>query len=300
MTLENQMSVTASAPAKVNLALRVGARREDGYHQLDTVFMALDLFDDVTAFPAASAITMEIQGLGEDLPQDEQNLVIRAAKLLQEKYQVKQGAHLKVVKRIPVAAGMAGGSADAAATLVALNSLWKLELNSAQLAILGVSLGSDVPFALLGGIARGISRGENLSPIIPKIMYGWVILTNPKGLSTPEVFRKFDEISPFAPVNPADTSPVLKALENASYTELATAFENDLCAPALALRPDLKELFEKLENFGVGQILSGSGPSIAVLCEPEKLSEIAKKIQLAFPNLGVVVAIGPAAGAHLR
>lgn len=300
MTLENQMSVTASAPAKVNLALRVGARREDGYHQLDTVFMALDLFDDVTAFPATSAITMEIQGLGEDLPQDEQNLVIRAAKLLQEKYQVKQGAHLKVVKRIPVAAGMAGGSADAAATLVALNSLWKLELNSAQLAILGASLGSDVPFALLGGIARGISRGENLSPIIPKIMYGWVILTNPKGLSTPEVFRKFDEISPFAPVNPADTRPVLKALENASYAELAAAFENDLWAPAVALRPDLKKIFEKLENFGVGKILSGSGPSIAVLCEPEKLSEIAKKIQLAFPNLGVVAAIGPAAGAHLR
>ena len=293
--------VKASAPAKVNLALRVGAPRADGFHPLDTVFEALDIFDDVEAFAVdGTNLTMEIHGIGADLPVDESNLVIRAARLLQQAAQVQFGAHLVVTKRIPVAGGMAGGSADAAATLVALNALWELGLSRMQLAEFAAQLGSDVPFALLGGIARGTSRGEQLVPVQPRSMHGWVILTNPTGLSTPSVFRKFDELNPEAPKLPEHTQPVLDALADGSLDRLAQVFENDLWVAAAALRPDLAQIFQELDGVGVGRILSGSGPSIAVLCEIEQLDQLAKQLRSRFKELGVVTAIGPAAGAHLR
>lgn len=301
--VEKIRSIKASAPAKVNLALRVGAPRADGFHPLDTVFEALDIFDDVEAIAVdRAAITMEIHGLGADLPVDERNLVIRAARLLQTECGVESGAHLVVTKRIPVAGGMAGGSADAAATLVALNSLWELNLSSGQLSEFAAQLGSDVPFALLGGIARGTSRGEQLVSVKPREMHGWVVLTNPVGLSTPSVFRKFDELHPDASQLPADTKPMLAALANGGLTDLAQAFQNDLWAPAAALRPDLAQIFAQLERdeIGVGRILSGSGPSIAILCEIAQLDEVARQVRSRFSELGVVSAIGPAAGAHLR
>ncbi|XCB30761.1 hypothetical protein RQN30_05165 [Arcanobacterium hippocoleae] len=146
MILKQDSSIKVSAPAKVNLALRVGAPRTDGFHPLDTVFEALDIFDDVEAFHTETGeVTMEIRGFGEYLPVDETNLVIRAARILQRETGVQAGAHLIVTKRIPVAGGMAGGSADAAAALTALNALWGLGLSGIKLAELGAELGSDIP-----------------------------------------------------------------------------------------------------------------------------------------------------------
>ncbi|WP_353065243.1 4-(cytidine 5'-diphospho)-2-C-methyl-D-erythritol kinase [Arcanobacterium hippocoleae] len=331
MNLKLHQSVKASAPAKVNLALRVGALRPDGFHPLDTVFEALDIFDDVEAQPTENAeLTMEIHGIGENLPIDDTNLVIRAAKLLQQKTSVHHGAHLVVTKRIPVAGGMAGGSADAAATLIALNALWQLKLSQSELIEIGKELGSDIPFALLGGIARGISRGDELTPIIPKAMHGWVILTNPEGLSTPQVFHKFDEMyQDTAPSSPQSTAPVIAALATGSVSALIKVLENDLWHPAAALRPDLAKIVCKIDAIfppsgnnstapdqtenpiqdavdksaaspRIGRILSGSGPSIAILCEVAQVAEIAALMRTTFPELTVVSAMGPAAGAHLR
>lgn len=290
--------VIASAPAKVNLALRVGSVRDDGFHPLDTVFEALDLFDDVTA-THADGLSMDITGLGTDLPCDESNLVLRAARLLQQATGTTRGAHLSVTKRIPVAGGMAGGSADAAATLVALNTLWELGLSGEQLLELGAELGSDVPFSLLGSIARGTSRGEKLESIKPGAMHGWVLLTNPVGLSTPAVFRKFDDLSSEAG-QPASTEELCQAVQGNDLCKIGQLLINDLEAPAFALRPDLAEIVVALQTVGHGAVLSGSGPTIAVLCEISQLESLGSELANAFPELSVVSAVGPAAGAHIK
>ncbi|MFC5370710.1 4-(cytidine 5'-diphospho)-2-C-methyl-D-erythritol kinase [Arcanobacterium bovis] len=290
--------VIASAPAKVNLALRVGGIRQDGFHPLDTVFEALDLFDDVTATPAAE-LSMEITGIGADLPCDHTNLVLQAAQLLQRVTGTTRGAHLSVTKRIPVAGGMAGGSADAAATLVALNALWELGLSTEELMELGAQLGSDVPFALQGSVARGTSRGEALEAIKPGAMHGWVLLTNPVGLSTPAVFRKFDDLSPDVG-EPTSTQDLCRAVEGDDLAKIGQLLANDLEAPAFALRPDLAEIIVALQTVGHGVVLSGSGPTIAVLCKISQLESLSAELANAFPELSVVSAVGPTAGAHIR
>lgn len=290
--------VVVSAPAKVNLALRVGGKRDDGFHPLDTVFEALDLFDDVEA-TVAEELSMEIEGIGSDLPTDDSNLVMKAARLLQEFTGTSFGAHMKVTKRIPVAGGMAGGSADAAATLVALNALWELNLTKEQLSKLGARLGSDVPFALVGSVARGTSRGEALEAVKPGALHGWILLTNPVGLSTPSVFRKFDELCPDAG-EPVSTKDLCEAVKGNDIVRLGSLLVNDLEAPAFALRPDLAEIIIALQTVGYGVVLSGSGPTIAVLCNIEKLEVLKAELANAFPELMIVTAVGPAAGAHIR
>ncbi len=302
------MKVLASAPAKVNLALRVGGPRPDGFHPLDTVFEALDLYDDVEA-TLAEDLTMSISGLGEDLPVGESNLVIKAARLLQERYPDRginaerssspAGAHLAVTKRIPVAGGMAGGSADAAATLVALNALWQLELPSESLHELACELGSDVPFALFGSIAHGTGRGESLRGVHAGTMHGWVILTNPQGLSTPDVFREFDRLFPDAG-DPEETADLRSALEGTDLRVVGKLLKNDLQPAAMSLRPDLGEILESIARAGAGVILSGSGPSIAILTDPSQVQELASDLASEYPDLTVVTAHGPAAGAHVR
>lgn len=290
--------VLVSAPAKVNLALRVGAAREDGFHPLDTVFEAVDIFDDVEVTPSDS-LEMSISGLGTDLPTDETNLVMQAARLLQRESGTNYGAHIAVTKRIPVAGGMAGGSADAAATLLALNTFWELSYTREQLHAFAAQLGSDVPFALRGGMAHGTSRGEVLEDLRTGMMHGWVILANPEGLSTPNVFAKFDELNPEAG-EAASTAELRYYLGGDDLLSVGNLLRNDLQAAALALRPELKYYFDELGGVGAGVILCGSGASIALLCDIEQLHETTADIRAAFPELHVFSAIGPAAGAHLR
>ncbi len=308
-------TVVAFAPAKINLALRVGAPRQDGYHSLDTIFCALDLYDEVQA-QLADSLSMEIVGLGTDLPTDQRNLVIQAAQLLQSYSGKTCGAKLKVIKRIPVAGGMAGGSADAAATLVALNELWQLNLDMVTLRNLGAQLGSDVPFALMGGLAQGTGRGETLRILLPESTlvtngdktvadktYGFVLITNAQGLSTPAVFKKFDELITTSDTQlgeePASTKELQKAIFLQDMSKISSAMINDLTASALLLRPDLQTIFQQISDLGYAQLLSGSGPTIGIFCDSAQVEEILAIVQERLPMCVCVAARGPALGAHL-
>ena len=184
--------VTVRAPAKVNLHLSVGASRADGFHELVTVFHAISLYDEVTATPAHD-LSLRIRGEGEGtLPDDDDNLVIRAARLLAARTGVDAACRLELVKKIPVAAGLAGGSADAAATLVACDSLWGTGLGRAELLELAAELGSDVGFGLTGGTALGTGRGERLTPVLAAGRWHWVLAIADDGLSTPQVYAELE------------------------------------------------------------------------------------------------------------
>lgn len=297
-------SVLASAPAKVNLALRVGPPRLDGFHPLDTVFEALDIYDDVEAKLTDSGVTVSISGLGEELPRDASNLAVKAANLLKERHNVKAGVALSVTKRIPVAGGMAGGSADAAATLVACNELWELGLDQPALMKLGAELGSDVPFSILGSVAHGTGRGEILEPLRPGAMHHWVLITDAQGLSTPEVFREFDALMDYVRVPETlvpDTLAVCDAVGGTDLEALGKVMSNDLEQPAASLRPELRTVLDGASAYGITAILSGSGPTVAVLADDFTTADIiAGKLGREFPEHTILRANGPASGAHVR
>ncbi|MDD7466087.1 MAG: 4-(cytidine 5'-diphospho)-2-C-methyl-D-erythritol kinase [Actinomycetaceae bacterium] len=416
--------VRALAPAKVNLALRVGAARSDGFHPLDTVFEALDICEQLEVWddPSGDITLTFAPGLGEHLPVDERNLAVRAALELRRHCGIGAGAKLHIRKRIPIAGGMAGGSADAAAALVGLNELWQTGLSESELSTIGARLGSDVPFALLGGVAHGTGRGEQLRSVPTQGEHGFVMLANPQGLSTPAVFRQFDVINVEGDRcaragEPASTQELREALagvdmdagetrKSARGADVGADFSadpgsdsgadrsgnfngnrsldlgshnsadpdghlsaigalmvNDLEAPAFALRPDLEQIVGQLRNivrvrgrrrrdaegaardaaadispsagrqtefhtehhpgcyaecqaerqtgwntaktqgelgapmFGV--ILSGSGPTVAVLCAPVDAAALAAELSERFPELMPVAAHGPASGARV-
>lgn len=298
------MKVIASAPAKVNLALHVGGPRPDGFHPLDTVFQALDLRDEVTAV-SDTDLSLTISGLGADLPTDHTNLAIRAAQLLRDTYGAHpgdraygKGAQLHIHKVIPVAGGMAGGSADAAATLAALNVLWGLELETSELLELAAELGSDVPFCLVGGVAHGTGRGEKMQQLYTVAQFGWVLLTRTDGLSTPAVFREFDRLHPAAGV-PRTTTELRTVLRHGTLPQIGAQLSNDLQAAAISLRPELATVLADLSQAGYGAILSGSGPTIAVLCDPDQCSELAADIIRSYPELAIYSAAGPSGGVQV-
>lgn len=325
--------VRVVTPSKVNLALRVGSARPDGFHPLDTVFEALDVHDEVIV-RRSDSLSLRVQGEGAGaLPEDSTNLALRAATALRERFGAPDlGAEMTVRKAIPVAGGMAGGSADAAGALVALNALWGLGLSGADLMGLGSELGSDVPFCIMGGIAHGTGRGEILTPVHPGRGHAWVLLTNPVGLSTPAVFREFDRIAAAAegagPVakevagtgragrvgagyagsgraaeadvaeNPASTRELREAVARGDLRATAALMANDLQAPAFSLRPDLEDVVERASRFGATAILSGSGPTVALLAsDAAHADRLAMRAAIEFPKLRAVRANGPAAGA---
>ena len=255
--------VTVRAPAKINLALGVSALGEDGYHALDTVFHAVSLYDSLTA-EAAEGISLTVTGEeAEHCGPADQNLAFRAAVLLAEHTECSLGAHLTLTKAIPVAGGMAGGSADAAAALVACDALWGTGLDREELIELAAQLGSDVPFCLVGGTALGLGRGTQLTPVLARGQYHWVIAIAQRGLSTAEVYAEFDRLaSPSA----STTEEVLAALRSGDPTVLGPTLVNDLQTPALSLRPELGlALNAGLELGALGAIVSGSGPTVALL-----------------------------------
>lgn len=295
--------LTVRAPAKINLHLGVGAPREDGFHPLVTVYQAVGLYDDLTA-RAEPGWTLDV-GLPDWMPAGAvptggENIVDRAADLLAAHHGIERSGAVHIAKAIPVAGGMAGGSADAAAALVALDRLWQLRTPDEDLLQLAAQLGSDVPFALLGGTALGTGHGEVVEPVEDRATWWWVVVPSEFGLSTPEVYRHFDEMFPDAPADPVPADALLRAIADADAWTLADALHNDLEAPAVDLRPELGELIETGEAAGALRgIVSGSGPTCVFLCGS---ADHARSLAADLSGAGhpvVLAANGPVAGAHL-
>lgn len=297
--------ITVRVAAKINLHLGVGAARPDGFHPLDTVYMAVSLYDDISAF-GKRYFRIDTTSSGhidiDDVPEGEDNIVAHAARALARLHGRRRTGRIVVDKSIPVAGGMAGGSADAAGALVALDRLWGLHTSDEDLVRLAGELGSDVPFALFGGTAHGTGRGELVRPIAHEATYWWVIVPSRAGLSTPEVFRCFDRLHPHAPAEPTSGGALLEWLEGqpGSPEELGALLHNDLQAPALELRPELADLLVEGTSAGaIRGLVSGSGPTCLFLCgSGEEAQRVAGELG-AFGRRTVLVATGPVAGAHL-
>ena len=262
--------VKVRAPGKVNLALRVGGLREDGYHALATVFQALSLFDDLGASVARPG-TYGISVAGDQahlVPADDSNLAVRAARLLAARNggEDRYGVTLTIRKTIPVTGGMAGGSANAAAALVACAALWGIDINPDELRELGAELGADVPFCLLGSTALGRGRGDDLVPLLSRGGYHWVLALPDVELSTPAVFRRFDELNPDADPTPPPVPPaLLEGLASGDVRRVADHLVNDLEPAAISLRPHLADRAAG----ALAGVVSGSGPTCAFLAAHE-------------------------------
>lgn len=297
--------VVVRAPGKINLSLRVGGVDGRGYHALATVFQAVDLYETATVTRAAELsleITSEVPG---EVPLDGSNLALRAAELLRSECDVRDGAALHIRKQVPVAGGMAGGSADAAAVLVALDRLWGLGLGPEALRRLGARLGADVPFSMLGHTALGRGNGADLTTVLTHGEWTWLLAVPGGHLSTPEVFRRFDEIVLAGGRAPAQRPEIderqLQALSGGNVELLADTLHNDLQAAAFALHPRLEEVVEATERLGaLAAIVSGSGPTVAALVEDESA---ARSIAAGLNRDGLVesclVARGSAPGASV-
>ncbi len=289
-------------PAKVNLALNVGATDNEGYHALGTLFQAVSLFDDLVARPAeAGVFRVSFRGEGASgLPTDDTNLVVRAARLLAGTCGTGNlGAEIRVHKRIPVAGGMAGGSADAAATLVACNQLWGTGLDTGQLHAVAARLGADVPFLLHGGTAVGTGRGEKLRPVPVRGSFQWVLALSHHGLSTPAVFREFDRISPPQPTG--IDSGLLEALADGDARRVGALLRNDLQRAAFNLQPELADVLAMGGEAGAtGALVSGSGPTIAFLAGTKAVADaISDRLALSSRVRAVRRAHGPVPGARI-
>ena len=298
-------TVTARAPAKVNVQLAVGPLRSDGFHELRTVYLAVSLFDTVTV-RGGEGLRVSVTGLDADVvPTDRRNLVWRAAELLAEHAGVRPDAAIEIDKSIPAAAGLAGGSADAAAALVALNALWATGADREDLDALAAQLGSDVPFSLLGGVALGAGRGERLSPVLARMRSDWVLGIAGDGLSTPAVYAELDRLRAAGSVPggevPAPADPVIAALRSGPPSALAAVLANDLQAPALALRPELGRALRAVVDAGaLGAVVSGSGPTVAGLAQDDRAAvRLAAELAGAGVFRTVRAVHGPVPGARL-
>lgn len=277
--------VVVSAPGKINLSLGVGGVDGRGYHQLATVFHAVGLVETITVERAVGlhlSLDSHVEG---DVPLDGGNLALRAAELLRARGGVSEGAAISIDKRVPVAGGMGGGSADAAATLVALNRLWGLGIPPEELRRLGGELGADVPFAMLGRTALGRGNGGDLSSVLAEGQWHWVLAVPGGQLSTPEVYRRFDQLvlehGRDVPQVPEPDADQLQALRCGDVELLGQTLHNDLQGPAFTLHPGLEPVIALAEGAGAcGAIVSGSGPTIAVLArDAEHAAELAGVVQ---------------------
>lgn len=293
--------VTVRVPAKVNLELLVGPRRDDGYHHLATVFHAVSLYDDVTV-SVADEWGVSVSGpLAAGVPLDGKNIAIRAARLLASRYDVDP-VQVDIRKGIPVAGGMAGGSADAAATLVGLDHLFDLGLDREELEEVGAELGSDVPFLVAGGTAVGSGRGELLAPVLARGTYHWVFALGEGGLSTPAVYAECDRLRGDEDVpEPVANPALMAALRSGDPHELAPQLANDLQEAAISLRPALGDVLASGMEFGaLGGIVSGSGPTVAFLVEDNEAGiDLAVALTASGAVRDVRRASGPVHGAHV-
>ncbi|MBT1636540.1 4-(cytidine 5'-diphospho)-2-C-methyl-D-erythritol kinase [Clavibacter michiganensis] len=299
--------VHARAPGKINVSLTVGALQEDGYHDVATAYQAVSLYEDVYA-TRSDGFSVEFGGSIDTshLTVGADNLAIRAARLLARSTGYRGGVHLRIEKNVPIAGGMGGGSADAAATLLACDTLWGTERTRDQLLALGAELGADVPFALAGGTAIGTGRGDRLSPALAKGTFQWVLAIAEFGVSTPDVYGELDrhrerhaqDIFPAQQIPQVD-SGVLQALRAGDPHMLAEVLHNDLQAPALHLAPGLGEVLQLgEENGALAGIVSGSGPTVAFLAA-DLDGALELQIALSAARLTVIRATGPVHGARI-
>jgi 4-diphosphocytidyl-2-C-methyl-D-erythritol kinase len=298
------VGVRVRVPAKINLALKVGRPRRDGYHPLATVYQAVSLYDEVhAAWANPEEFEVSVTGEGAELvPQDESNLAVRAAQLLARTHGPYDslGVSLSIKKSIPVAGGLAGGSSNGAAALLACAVLWDIDISAESMRALAAELGSDVPFALLGGTAVGSGRGEEVAPALARGTYHWVLAFGHHGLSTPAVYRRFDQLSPHPP-SPEIPADLMNALRSGDARQLGAALVNDLQPAAVDLQPRLKLLLETgLEYGALGAMVSGSGPTCAFLVDSESA---AVDLSVALSADGVCRAVrratGPVFGARV-
>ncbi|MCH0540150.1 4-(cytidine 5'-diphospho)-2-C-methyl-D-erythritol kinase [Streptomyces sp. MUM 203J] len=292
--------VTVRVPAKVNVQLAVGPARPDGFHDLANVFLAVSLYDEVTATPAESLrITCEGPDAGQ-VPLDRTNLAARAAELLAARRGIAPDVHLHIAKDIPVAGGMAGGSADGAGALLACDALWGTGASREELLDICAELGSDVPFSLVGGAALGTGRGERLTELPVGGAFHWVFAVADGGLSTPAVYGEFDRLTADAP-EPVASAALLDALRAGDAAALAGALANDLQPAALSLRPSLAETLAAGAGAGaLAGIVSGSGPTTAFLVkDAESAAAVAAALTASGTCRAARTATSPAAGATL-
>ena len=297
--------VTARVPAKVNLQLSVGPLGADGFHEVTTVFQAISLFDDVTVATADKGDGIKISITGQTsggVPADNSNLAVKAAHLMIKNYDLPEDLVIKLKKEIPVAGGMAGGSADAAGVIVGLDSLFELGLSRDVMESVGSKIGSDVPFSICGGVAIGTGRGDQITPALAKGSYNWVLALSGQGLATPSVYQECDRLREGLSIAPPVVSePLMQALRAGDAKALGRALTNELQTAACSLRPALRLVLDVGVDYGaLGGIISGSGPTVAFLVSDD---EHAMDLTVALSSSGVVSSVvrasGPTNGARI-
>lgn len=298
------MTVTVRTPAKINLGLSVGAPAPDSWHPVATIYQAVSLYDEVKARPADDGdFTITVTGEGQDVvPLGDDNLAVKAARLLAKEAEIDSGVALSIHKTIAVAGGLAGGSTDAAGALVACDALWGTNATRDDLWRLAGELGADVPFCLTGGIAVGTGRGENISPVLARGSYEWVLAYAEGGLPTPDVYAELDKIRGDDEVaEPAVPDDLMTALRSGDPYAVGPALHNDLEPAALRLRPALRRTMSLGEEYGaLGTLISGSGPTCLFLASDE---DHAVDIAVALSSSGMCRSVqrasGPVPGARL-
>jgi 4-diphosphocytidyl-2-C-methyl-D-erythritol kinase len=303
-------TVRVKAPGKVNVSLDVGPLRADGYHPVASVYLAVSLYEEVAATSTdtgeitvsiSPASTLDLDDI--DIPLDGRNLAYKAAAIMTDVSEHSTGVHLEITKRVPVAGGMGGGSADAAATLLACDALWNSGLSRDELAHLAAELGADVPFSLLGGTAVGLGVGDDLSPALVKAQTDWVLVTADFGLSTPEVFRTLDRLRAAEGAQikaPTSVDPrVLAALRSGDADALSRVLVNDLQRASIELAPGLRDVLGLGESCGaIAGIISGSGPTVALLAHSPAAAE-GLAADLRHHGLDAMAVHGPVHGARI-
>ncbi|KUM29616.1 4-diphosphocytidyl-2C-methyl-D-erythritol kinase [Arthrobacter sp. EpRS66] len=304
-----QQRVIATAPGKINCYFRVGPPREDGYHEVASLYVAVSLTEQIEAtLRTDGELQLSLEPDSpvvldpENFPLGEGNLVYQAAQLLREHTGTTLGADLHITKRVPIAGGMGGGSADAAATLVACNELWQTHLDREELGRLGARLGADVPFALMGGAAIGLGIGDQLAPLLTRAKTHWVLIPASYGLSTPRVYGMLDRLRSGMDIEvPKEIDPaVIEALMASDAPALAQVLANDLTQASLALAPELGTMRDLAEGAGaLRAMVSGSGPTLALLVrDGEHAEEVMAQLG---DEVGVATidVTAPAAGARI-
>ncbi len=293
-------SVEVKVPAKVNLALKVGGLGEDGFHPIETLFHAVGIYDTIVATPSEH-LGLEFSGEGaESLPLNNANLAWRAAELIAQYAGMEPKVHLSIHKNIPIAGGMAGGSADAAGTLIACDALWKLNLSREELLKLAAQLGSDISFPLVGGTAIGRGRGEDITTLLTRGDIHWVFAVSSEGLSTPKIYNLFDEMNPNPP-KPEVPQDLIAALVAGDIKTAAKLMINDLQAPAIAARPVLAKILQAGINGGaLHAIVSGSGPTCAFVARSqEDATHIAHELNISGVVERTILGFGPVKAAQV-
>jgi len=297
--------VVVRVPGKVNLQLSVGPLGSDGFHEVVSVFQAISIFDDVNVrhAPEGDGVTLTASGpTSHGVPLDSSNLAYKAAELMIARYGTSSDFTIHLKKEIPVAGGMAGGSADAAGVIVGIDALCGLNLSRDEMESIAAELGSDVPFSIAGGIAVGRGRGDQLTPALARGTYHWVVAMAGSGLSTPAVYKECDRLREGLDIaRPQTSDQLLQALRAADARAVGEFLTNDLQAAACSLRPTLRLVLDVGEEYGaLGGIVSGSGPTVVFLVEDE---ERALDLTVALSASGVVGGVmrasGPVHGARV-